>query len=306
MKMKKINRTSAAPRAVPPFETVNNEERWLVWDGKDVRSLTLDELDEAFQRGDIGPATKVFTSGMSTWQTLGVLANLDDAGNDLERPAQQPAPARASTGTVRRPAEQGSIPPLNLGIPAQLGAKWWHATALTPQPITGVQRRPGVLMLALRQVLAWLQNGASRSGQPRRQLALSGWWAVGGALSALLIAALHQVVTSPGEEASGVVEGAPRASPQLAAAVVPRDPVGRVPPKVEPRESEPAVAVPASGEQRQEIAALRSPPPRVAPVTFDDEEPPRRASRAKASGRASSEAAQRAKRAARRRNGDSD
>ena len=40
--------------------------------------MTLDELDEAFQRGEVTADTRVYTSGMRTWETLRVLARLDE------------------------------------------------------------------------------------------------------------------------------------------------------------------------------------------------------------------------------------
>jgi hypothetical protein len=50
----------------------------------DVEPMTLDELDEAFQRGDVNERTMVLAAGSTQWAKLGELAGLD----------QQPAPQR--------------------------------------------------------------------------------------------------------------------------------------------------------------------------------------------------------------------
>jgi hypothetical protein len=63
----------------------------------DVEPMTLDELDEAFQRGDVNERTMVLAAGSTQWAKLGELAGLD----------QQPA--------AQRPMSLADIPAMNRG-----------------------------------------------------------------------------------------------------------------------------------------------------------------------------------------------
>src|SRR5579859_7108536 len=110
-------------------------ELWYVKlpDG-DVASLTLDELDEAFQAGTIDPRTMVLPAGATQWALLGELAGLD-----------QPASPPAAGSPVRRgspPVLPNSMRPVSvdLGIygedfdealrPRKNGRRWIWGVAL--------------------------------------------------------------------------------------------------------------------------------------------------------------------------------
>lgn len=55
----------------------------------EVRAMTLDALDEAFQAGSIGAATKVLAPGETTWAKLADVAGLDgDATHEPHEPAE--------------------------------------------------------------------------------------------------------------------------------------------------------------------------------------------------------------------------
>jgi hypothetical protein len=49
----------------------------------EVRYLSLEELDEAFQRDEVDAKTYVLKQGDTTWQRLGELLGLDEVGSDL-------------------------------------------------------------------------------------------------------------------------------------------------------------------------------------------------------------------------------
>lgn len=67
-----------------------DEDLWLVKlaDGR-VRSMTVDDMDSALERGELDATTEVQAPDTDTWTTLGVVAGLDEAGDsagDLSDP----------------------------------------------------------------------------------------------------------------------------------------------------------------------------------------------------------------------------
>jgi hypothetical protein len=79
--------------------TNDNDELWYVqMDNGDLRELTLDELDEAFNAGLIHENTYVMEVGASEWQTLADVAGLNE-----EEPAPAPAPTYAPQAMGARP-----------------------------------------------------------------------------------------------------------------------------------------------------------------------------------------------------------
>ena len=60
-----------------------NLELWHVQLGGGVRTMTLDELDQAFQSGVIDERTMVLKAGALHWTTLGDIAGLDEQPNSI-------------------------------------------------------------------------------------------------------------------------------------------------------------------------------------------------------------------------------
>ncbi len=61
----------------------NDLELWHVQIGGGVRTMTLDELDQAFQSGVIHERTMVLRSGALHWTTLGDVAGIDEHPNSI-------------------------------------------------------------------------------------------------------------------------------------------------------------------------------------------------------------------------------
>lgn len=58
-------------------------ERWYVqFDSQEVRLMTLDELDDAFQKGLVHEETYVIPVGATEWQTLGAILGGGDEGDE--------------------------------------------------------------------------------------------------------------------------------------------------------------------------------------------------------------------------------
>jgi hypothetical protein len=97
--------------------TTDNEELWYVqMDSGELRELTLDELDEAFNAGLLHENTYVMEVGGTEWQTLADVAGLNE-----EEPPAPPAPAYA-------PQAAGPARPLPQLAP-QGGSQWPPATS---------------------------------------------------------------------------------------------------------------------------------------------------------------------------------
>ncbi|HYO94695.1 MAG TPA: hypothetical protein VER33_09275 [Polyangiaceae bacterium] len=104
--------------------TIENEDRWYVqFDSQEVRLMTLEELDEAFQQGLIHENTYLIQVGSSEWQTLADVAGLGSgegpAEDEIEtaalppsqiaaslRPEPQPGPAAAPAPAAAHPLPQ--------------------------------------------------------------------------------------------------------------------------------------------------------------------------------------------------------
>jgi hypothetical protein len=96
--------------------TTDNEELWYVqMDSGELRELTLDELDEAFNAGLIHENTFVMEVGATEWQTLADVAGLNE-----QEPAAPPAPVYAPQAAGPRPLPQ---------LAPQGGSQWPPATS---------------------------------------------------------------------------------------------------------------------------------------------------------------------------------
>src|SRR5262249_14192587 len=72
------------------------EEVWhvaIAWD--DIKTMTLDQLDDAFRLDVIAADTPVWKEGMSGWQPLSVVAGMDDDDEAEEATVMRPAPIPA-------------------------------------------------------------------------------------------------------------------------------------------------------------------------------------------------------------------
>lgn len=82
------------------------EERWYVqFDSEEVRLMTLEELDDAFQKGLVHEETYVIPVGASEWQTLGELLGM---GGEEEAAEPAPVPSAPAPTSAR---SMGSAPP---------------------------------------------------------------------------------------------------------------------------------------------------------------------------------------------------
>jgi hypothetical protein len=126
----------AAP-GVPALET------WYVATTSGTRTMTLDELDAALARGEVNTSTPVWIPGMSEWEALGMVANLEDGpplectpgkmleyGLDAERALQsEDDSVRPSVDDIRD-YDPFSFPPPVDNIPDPNRALW--ASILPP------------------------------------------------------------------------------------------------------------------------------------------------------------------------------
>src|SRR5262249_8427227 len=86
--------------------TSTAEEVWHVaisWD--DIKTMTLDQLDDAFRLAALARAPAVWREGMPVWQPLWVVAGRAGGADDDDAPVMTPAPPQ------RRPAPQRRSPP---------------------------------------------------------------------------------------------------------------------------------------------------------------------------------------------------
>ena len=230
---------SAAPSEEPPHQGATDDATWHVWTRAGVVPMTLDELDQAFQRGEVDAKTRVFTSGMSAWDTLGALANLDDPGGEGEccRAAELPTPAGESAEVQLEVIEGGSFPPLTVGA--------------------GVQPGPGRMPFPRRRAAAHRAGGVPSLKPARRRLAVIGLCALGAALSAVFVFSRDHVgaaLTKPvarAEVPSISRLSAPIQSPGRAAAGQTSRPL--------------AAAAPSSVDDDESIAVVRATQLRLAP-----------------------------------------
>lgn len=126
------------------------EDRFYAqFDSREVKLMTLDELVEAFEAGEIHENTFVCREGESTWDTLAEVAGLGAEDEEPEAPApvvaaqtRPPMPNRIPEGAV---AVAGSRPPMPNRVPEAIGS------SRPPMP----NRRPDVDTIPpSRQVMA--------------------------------------------------------------------------------------------------------------------------------------------------------
>jgi hypothetical protein len=124
------------------------EEQWFVATSAGIRPMTTEAIEQAFERGTLDASAQVWTSGMLTWESLGVIAELNDSpthqgagaeararATDTERPVGDRPLSKAPKS---RRAEPFSYPPpvpglgnLNEGL---------LASVIPPPPVSVTKR----------------------------------------------------------------------------------------------------------------------------------------------------------------------
>ncbi|MFZ5889961.1 MAG: hypothetical protein ACOY0T_02745 [Myxococcota bacterium] len=95
------------------------DDRWYVqFDSKEVRLMTLDEIQEAFEAGLIHENTYLIEVGASNWQTLADVAGLNE--EDDEEPAADAAPAPAAPAPQPVVAQPALQPVAAAAMPARV------------------------------------------------------------------------------------------------------------------------------------------------------------------------------------------
>jgi hypothetical protein len=133
--------TSAPDVGAPPVPVL---EVWYVATRSGTRAMTLDELDEALERGELDYSTQLWIPGMAEWEALGTLANLEDGpplesrpGAMLEYGLDAERATHAEDGSVRpgagdiRDYDPFSLPPPSRDTPDPNGALW---ASILPAP----------------------------------------------------------------------------------------------------------------------------------------------------------------------------
>jgi hypothetical protein len=231
---------SARAAEAYPISPSSSEDAWLVKTSTGVVTWTLDELDLAFQRGDVDAATPVRTSDMTEWQTLGVVADLDaPAANDVTAPTPEPSssrrlpppparrlpppPTTASSPQRHLPpplANGGSSPPTAAAFGN--GTSAWSTITPAPEPQTGMRSKAAALPFAVRRRFGSALDVGShlvdhlRAVLPRR--AAAGPWLFGAGLSGIFIFGLYQLASAPAHPASHTRDGAAASGPAASAA----------------------------------------------------------------------------------------
>ena len=129
-----------------------NEELWRVQLGTgEIRMMTLEGLDRAFDEGLIDAHVPVLAPGASAWTTLGEAAGLDDCPTEQQAPSLSPV-AIAPPSSRATPALESAGAPLDLDLPEDL--------ELAPRR-RGVLAAGGIGALAVAAAIAFV---AARTG----------------------------------------------------------------------------------------------------------------------------------------------
>jgi hypothetical protein len=238
------------PRAFPPAFPAIIEGSWFVKTGASIQTMTLDELDEKFQRGEVNAKTPVFTSGMTAWDTLGAVADLEDADDDdaTAVPAARIVEARSE---VLPRLDSDSFPPMTAGVFGTDVAPWASGAPSDREGHTLVRRSTGMLPFPVRKVAGALADHVAKLRLSRPRLVAVGPWLFGAALSCIFIFSLYHLSsasTGPGAHSKVTARVTPTDSPPAAAAT----PLGVSPSPSSPAASNPAPARAASTPERGE------------------------------------------------------
>jgi hypothetical protein len=194
-------KTPVAPQGASTAFAHTIEGTWYVKTREGVLSLTLDELDEAFQRGELDAQSLVFTSGMDAWDTLGNVANLDSAAaaNDVATPPE--ASGDDGADSTREALDVGTFPPTTTGVFGNRGLPWANIAPPDSDAHTVVRRSTGVVPYPIRSLAGKVADLAARVRLLHPRLSVFGPWMFGAALSGILVFALYEFgasATRPG------------------------------------------------------------------------------------------------------------
>jgi hypothetical protein len=225
------------------------DERWYVqFDSKEVKLMTLEELDAAFESGAIHENTFLIQVGQTEWQTLKDVAGLsDDAGEEEEEntgpttaigaPPVQAAPAPVVAAHVAQAAPQ---PVRSVNPPAgAVQGGWPPVTTSSPPPSLSSGHFASSLPSTI-PVVSDLDSGdldvsAQSFKSGKKKLAVFGLAAavalggIGYAVKQLDAPPAHAAVAVPAAPATGKLTPwvppapttAPAAAPEAAAAPAP-------------------------------------------------------------------------------------
>jgi hypothetical protein len=239
----------AAPREASPAVTTI-EGTWFVKTRQGVLSLSLDELDEAFQRGDVDASTKVFTSGMAAWDTLGRVANLE--GGIADAVAANDSAKDETSEIVLKPLDASSLPPTDTGVFGTGGSPWASISSPEPQePSEGhtvVRRSTGLLPYALRKAAGKVADIASTLRYSHPRLAVAGPWLFGALLSGIFVFALYRAGSAPPDPSATT-----KTVTKVRATVSPEPSAAK--PVTSPAQSSLAAVSPASRSLSEHLAA---------------------------------------------------
>jgi hypothetical protein len=142
------------------------EEQWFVATSAGIRPMTTDAIEQAFERGTLDANAQVWTSGMLTWESLGLIAELNDspthqgAGAEGRARAANTEPPQGDRPLVDRPlgkapksrrAEPFSYPP---PVPGLGNLNEGLLASVIPPP-------PASMTTRLRQQVVAVSSGAS-------------------------------------------------------------------------------------------------------------------------------------------------
>jgi hypothetical protein len=184
--------TPVAPQEVATAFSTSIEGTWFVKTGKGILAMSLDELDQAFQTGEVDAATAVFTSGMEAWDTLGHVANLNES-----RPEDGAAPEQITDIDAEEidpePSDGGSFAPTTTGVFGPDGAPWASIVPPDGEGHTAVRRSPGFVPYAIRRAAGRLADFHASVRRVHPRLGAAGPWLFGAVLSAVFVFSLYQM-----------------------------------------------------------------------------------------------------------------
>ncbi len=118
------------------MQQTETDERWYVqFDSGEVRLMTLEELDTAFEAGEVHENTYVIQVGETQWQTLSDVAGLDGDEEESADAAPPAAPAPAYTAPVPpQPQRPTQVAPAGRPVVAAAVGGWPPVAAPAAAP----------------------------------------------------------------------------------------------------------------------------------------------------------------------------
>ncbi len=104
----------------------DNEIWHVLLAADDMKRMNVEQLDDAFRLSLVDASTMVWKAGMKSWQSLGLVAGIDDEPETIARPMAPPPPPRPMPRPAPRPPSPSRMP-----APASVHTAAFH-TAATP------------------------------------------------------------------------------------------------------------------------------------------------------------------------------